>query len=441
MEETTRAPQGLRRLEEGSARAAGAPAGRAAPELVPVLLGGDIGVYALARCFHEAYRVPSVCIAPHPTQILTRSRIARTVALGEGSQPEDCISAALEVARCTPGARRILMANTDWHIHLINEHREVLSEHFAIPLPDARATAAVSDKAVFADLCQQLGVDTPQTVVQDFAVAQGPDWRPRPVDHLGYPLIAKPASSAQYNDLRMEGKKKVFVLQRPAEADALWQSLRSAGFRGRFLAQELIGGDDTSMRSLTAYIDSQGRAALTGSARVLLEDHAPTMLGNPVAMITEPFDELMEPAIRLLEHLGYTGFANCDIKMDPRTGRALFLEINPRIGRNCYYMAAAGRNPVIPAVRDLVLGRPGAQERLEREVLYSLVPHRLLRRYLRDPALSRRVEGLIRAGARANPLHYRADRSVLRSAVVSAQELNQYRKFARYYPHPTDSSF
>lgn len=430
VETSTRAQQGRARPEEGRA-----------PGLVPVLLGGDIGVYALARCFHEAYRVRPVCIAPHPTEVLTRSSIVRTVALGERSEPQDYVAAALEEARRTPGARRILMANTDWHIRLINDHRDALEEHFALPVPGPRATAAVCDKAVFADLCHRLGVHTPETVIQDFAAAQDPDWRPAEVDHLGYPLIAKPASSAQYNDLRMPGKKKVFVLQDPAEASALWEQLRQAGFRGRFLAQELIEGDDTAMRSLTLYLDSRGRAALTGSARVLLEDHAPTMLGNPVAMITEPFAELMEPAIRLLTHLGYTGFANCDIKVDPRTGRALFLEINPRIGRNCYYMAAAGRNPIIPAVRDLVLGREPAPESLEEEVLYSLVPHRLLRRYLLDPALSRRVGELIGQGRTANPLRYRQDRSPRRALVVAAQELNQYRKFARYYPRPTDSSF
>ncbi|CAM2824849.1 hypothetical protein ACSL103130_03825 [Actinomyces slackii] len=411
-----------------------------APGLMPVILGGDIGVYALARCFHEAYRVPSVCIAPSPTQILTRSRIARTVALGAGAQPGDYVEAAVDVARRSPGARRMLLANTDWHIRVINDHRDALAEHYAIPAPQAAVAARVSDKAVFASICQELGVATPTTVIQDFSGADDPQWSPAPVEHLGAPLIAKPASSAQYNDLRMEDKKKVFVLNDASQAHQLWERLRAAGFRGRFLAQELIGGDDTSMRSLTAYVDSRGTALLTGSARVLLEDHAPTMLGNPVAMITEPFDELMSSAVRLLEHVGYTGFANFDIKVDPATGRALFLEVNPRIGRNCYYMAAAGKNPVIPAVRDLLLDRRPAAERLEEEILYSLLPHRLLTRYLRDPSLRSRVEGLIASGRTANPLRYQADRSVRRALVVRAQELNQYRKFSRYYPHPTDFS-
>ncbi|VEG25884.1 carboxylate--amine ligase [Actinomyces howellii] len=418
-----------------------APDPAPAPDLTPVLLGGDIGVYALARCFHEAYAVRSTVIAPAPTQVITRSRIVDAVELGAASSPRDYVDAALSVARRDPGAKRILLANTDWHIKVINDHREELVEHYALPVVDAAVAARVSDKVEFARICAELGVDTPRTVVQDFSGADEPGWRPAQVTGLGFPLVAKPAVSSEYNDLVMEDKRKVFILADAGEADRLWARLRSAGFRGAFLAQELIPGDDTAMRSLTAYVDSTGRVSLTGSARVLLEDHAPTMLGNPVSMITEPFDELVSQATRLLEHVGYRGFANFDIKVDPRDGRALFLEVNPRIGRNCYYMAAAGLNPARTAVRDLVLGRPEAPARLEDEVLYSLLPHRLLLRYLRDEALVARVRGLVRAGATANPLRYRADRTLARQLVVTAQELNQYRKFARYYPEPTDSSF
>ena len=61
------------------------------------------------------------------------------------------------------------------------------------------------------------------------------------------------------------------------------------------------------MRSITAYVDSRGEVTLIGSARVLLEDHAPTMIGNPVAMITENFPALWKDACTLLTENGYRG--------------------------------------------------------------------------------------------------------------------------------------
>ena len=51
--------------------------------------------------------------------------------------------------------------------------------------------------------------------------------------------------------------------------------LKDAGFRDTFLVQELIPGDNTAMRSITAYVDSRGKVTLIGSARVLLEDRLP----------------------------------------------------------------------------------------------------------------------------------------------------------------------
>ena len=195
------------------------------------------------------------------------------------------------------------------------------------------------------------------------------------------------------------------------------------------------------MRSITAYVDSTGRTSLVGSARVLLEDHAPTMIGNPVAMITEPFEQLWHDARRILEHTGYRGFANFDVKVDPRDGRALFFEVNPRIGRNNWYMTAGGRNPMVPMVADLVDHRPPEPEELRAEVLYSLVPDRLLLHYLRDPALRERVGGLIRSGRRFDPLEYPAETDLHRRVVVALQKANQYRKFRRYYPEATDRSF
>ena len=162
---------------------------------------------------------------------------------------------------------------------------------------------------------------------------------------------------------------------------------------------------------------------------------------NPVAMVIREKPELWERASALLADAGYRGFANFDVKRDPATGRTLFLEVNPRIGRNSYYNCAAGANPMRFCVEDLVRGRHVEPVRVEREVLYTLVPVRLLRRYVRDPELLARVDRLVREGKVFDPQRYPFDNRLRRRLALEATELNQYRKFARYYPEPTETSF
>jgi D-aspartate ligase len=170
---------------------------------------------------------------------------------------------------------------------------------------------------------------------------------------------------------------------------------------------------------------------------VLLEEHTPSGLGNPAAMITGRLDDVLTQAQRLLVTTGYRGYANFDVKVDPRDGTPRFFEVNPRIGRNNYYVTAAGANPTRFVVADHVDGVAAEPVTVEREVLYAIVPVRMLRRYVVDPALRARLDGLIRRRATAHPLRYRAETRWRRRLYVAMALVNQVRKFRRYYPSVT----
>jgi len=414
--------------------------GRAAAPLLPVILGADIGVYALARSFHEAYGVRSIVVSGAALGPVAGSRIIDNVLLGPDATPVQIVDRLVGLAAEHPGHRLMLLANSDWLVRVVVRHRARLEPLYVVPFLAEEVLDRISDKATFAEICTELGIDVPRTVVQDFAAAGDEGWHPVAVD-FGYPLIAKAANSADYQDVHFAGKKKVFEITRPADLDTLWASLAAAGFRGRFVVQELIPGDDTQMRSITAYVDSRGLITLMCSAHVLLEEHTPSGLGNPAAMITQRIEPMLEQARRFLTSTGYIGFANFDVKVDPRDGSFRFFEVNPRIGRNNYYLTAAGANPVRFLVQDRIEGRAVDPVVVDREVLYSILPHRLLLRYVLDPALNSKVRALVRAGAVAHPLRYRHDRSPARRAYVAAALVNQIRKFRIYYPRATSTGF
>ncbi|MFE6970469.1 hypothetical protein [Isoptericola sp. NPDC057653] len=414
------------------------------PELAPVILGGDIGVYALGRAFHELYGVTSTVISGLVPGPIADSRILRTVQVEDSHDERGLVDAALEVAAETlaadPGRRLLLLANSDWLVRTVVRHRgELEGAGYVVPFLDEELLDDISDKATFAELAEKVGIAVPRTIVQDFAGADDPSWRPVPVD-VGWPLIAKAASSADYQDVEFPGKRKVFEIGTQAELDDLWRRLRDAGFRGRFVAQELVPGDDTQMRSITAYVDGRGVATLMAGAHVLLEEHTPNGLGNPAAMITGDLGAMFDQARAFLAATGYRGFANFDIKVDPRDGRFAFFEVNPRIGRNNYYVTAAGANVARFVVADHVDGVALEPVVVNREVLYSILPTSLLLRYVREDGLRAKVRRL--APDTAHPLAYwAADGGAKRRAYVAAAKVNQVRKFRQWYPEPTGTGF
>ena len=399
------------------------------PDILPVVLGGDTGAYALARQLHEATGQRVRLISPSPVQAIALSCYIDVINQGYADQ-----TALMDTLRSLVDGRgprsAVVIGNWDWAASFLARHRHELEPQYVVPFPSLEAMDALSDKVAFARACAEHGLTTPrQVVVRGSQLAAGD-----PEVGIDFPLIAKPAVGADWDALSFPSKRKIYQIDTPDQLRRLWQDLREAGFASTFLIQERIPGEDDAMRSVTAYVASTGEVTMIGSARVLLEDHAPSLIGNPVAMITEPYPELWAGVESLLASSGYRGFANFDLKVDPRTGQAVFFEVNPRIGRNSYYMTAAGVNPMVPMIEDLVDGRPGPRRQACQEVLYTLVPIHLILHQVRDRQLRRRVLRL--ACHAVDPLQDPAEKSLRRRVILAAQRLNHDRKFHRYRPRP-----
>ena len=173
---------------------------------------------------------------------------------------------------------------------------------------------------------------------------------------------------------------------------------------------------------------------------MLLEEHTPSGLGNPAAHDHDARrrDARGPGARRFLASTGYRGFANFDVKVDPRTGQFRFFEVNPRIGRNNYYVTAGGRNTPSCSWSRTSQGRrcPPARPPSTSD-LYTVVPHRLLLRYVADPHAARAGALARTDGPCTNPLWYRAETNPRRWLYVAIAQVNQVRKFRTYYERPT----
>ncbi|MCG2801285.1 MAG: carboxylate--amine ligase, partial [Cellulomonas sp.] len=260
------------------------PSAPAVTDLLPVAVGGDIGVYAFVRAFHEAYGCPAVVVSAVATRPMQRSSFITNLVV-PGIDDDEVLVAALErVAADHPGRTLVLLTNTDWFVRSVVKNADRLSAHYLLPYCTQSVLDEVSSKEGFAAICARLDIPTPRTVPVDLSALRAAGGRaalPGLDVDLDFPVVAKPSSSAEHHFLTMAGKKKVDHLGSRAELDDLLGRLLDAGYTGTYLVQDRIPGDETQMRSLTAYRDTRGVVTLLATGRVLLEEHTPGTLGIP----------------------------------------------------------------------------------------------------------------------------------------------------------------
>jgi len=422
-------------------------------ELQPVILGGDIGAYSLAREFYEGYRVKSIVISGLSTGIMRHSAFVNHIPFSGIDDAEAVVKKLVEIAAENENKDLLVVASADWLVKVLVTNRAALeAAGYTVPYAQLAPFEALTSKAGFYEACERLGVPYPKTLtlsLSDIDLNDGVDSLRYATDNseLTYPLIAKASSTSAYHEIEFAGKKKVHKVDSAAELQDLLTKVKEAGYQGDFIIQDYIPGDDSGMRILTCYCDKNGKVRFSAYGEVLLEEHAPGALGNPAAIITTRNSEAVAAATRILEDVGWQGYANFDLKYDPRDGVAKFFELNPRLGRSNYYIAGTGANPVKFYVEEWLHGKyPNPitvlgghapltdQGEVYRHHLYSVVPPGLLLRYLLNPTQRRAARKLLARRAVSNPMWSRFEHNPRRLAYVAISQANQYRKFRRFYP-------
>nr|WP_246336527.1 GNAT family N-acetyltransferase [Flexivirga oryzae] len=401
----------------------------AAPNVLPVVLDFTLSGYALARAFHERYGLTSVAVVPFTTGAIADSSIIPHVReVGpDGVHNVDLVLREIrKVATENPELTVIPLTNHDGLVQALSAKRATLGKNVLVPHESPEMLHRVSDKNVFNQLCAAAGVPTPRTVVLDFA-----DGRPSSdVADLPWPLIVKPADSGHYASLRMPGKKKLYQVADQTQLDTLLDQFEAAGYDGQLLAQEFIPGTD--LISVTLYRAADGRITLARASQVLMQDPRPAYLGIPDVQVVTPMDDAIALGSKILVEADYHGFANLDGIRDPRDGRVVFFEINPRYGRNCYYATASGANVAEQLVADLIDEKPVVAPDLDGELLYTTLPAKFVEQTLGGEA-AKRVRRLAAAGRVVDPLQYAGERNPKHRAYAKLAALH-HRKAYRDQP-------
>lgn len=413
-------------------------------DIMPIIFGWDLADYAMARLIHESSGIkPRIYSQIHRGFIDNSKILDLHITEPRGISDLDKFGKLLTcLATEFPTRRVIPLVNTDEQVRFLADLRAELPQPWIVPYAPSEAIAVVDSKTRFAELAKKLGLATPSQIRVSTA---DPQAAAAALEGLNFPIVIKPDERSQLIVFASRGLPKVLPCHSLTEARRQLAQWHEAGIATTLTVQELIPGDDTTQWMVNGYIDQSGEVSAIGSGRVLLGNHEPDLLGNAGIVYVVPNPTLMDDGARLATGAGLRGFFSLDVKIDPRTGTAYWLDLNPRIGRNHYYLKAGGVDLWRALLQDYGLLPAGsssdpAPQRLSKEALYHVLPLRMLNKnYVRDPELLAHLKTFRRTAV--DPLRNRADSHPRRSLFRLLNAENMGRKTRAHYPAATDTGF
>lgn len=396
-------------------------------EFIPVVFGGDINTYSVARAFYEAYGVRTWCFGKYRTGPSYQSRIVCYHADEKIDTDEVFLQTINGFANSHPDKKILAIGCGDSYAALLSRHKNDLAGNVIAPYIDYSLMSELQLKERFYELCEKHGVPYPGTII--YRQEMGMDFEMP----FSYPVILKPSDSIRYWEHPFETQNKVYTISSREEMLSVIGDIYGAGYPGTLIIQDMIPGNDEYMRVLTSYSDRAGKVKMMCLGHVLLEEHTPHGLGNHAVIITESEKDLMKRAKALLEDIGYVGFSNFDIKYDSRDGQYKFFEINTRQGRSNYYVTGSGINIAQLVVEDYIYQKELAFRTPAREHLWMVVPSPVAFEHVKDPAMKAKLKKLIRQGRVVNPLFMKGDLGMPRLARMLKLYLRQYGLYRKYY--------
>lgn len=385
-------------------------------KFTPVIMGANRGSYGLARAFYEEYGVKSALISPYRTGSVKHSKIINYYKQLQMTDIESMLETMVAIEIQEPETKKIIFGSDDRYVSFLIENRMLFGPNWLVPYPDEQTYEAVTDKTLFYELCEQLDVAYPRTVVLD---------RTSTFD-LTYPVIIKAAQTPEYQNLDFEGKKKVYLCQTQEEA---WQNIaliRQAGYTAALIVQEYIPGDDTSLGIVTAYVAKKdGQIKLISYANVLVDDPTPSAIGNSLAGFVREEESIKEPIQRIVEASGFYGFMTFDVKYDARRCEYIFFEVNGRLGLSNYYVTAAGHNVAWYYIEDFLLENNLSMATFQKEIVYSNLTNHLLCHNLHIPQSDNKKPMV-------HPLVAPYEKSWRRKLYILISSINYYRKLWKH---------
>lgn len=281
-----------------------------------LVLTGNIPALAVVRSLGEN-RIPVIVFYYADDDVAQTSKHV-AISLKTNSPVEDevgFLGKILEQSKRFRGS--IVIPTSDEALVIAARNKAELQEHFVVACPDWQTTSICLDKALTLRFAIDQGLAAPLTTFPA-SLAEAVDAG----SVLGFPILVKPVDGHLY---KLTFGRKMTEVTNEDELRRSYCEAEEAGLQ--VIIQEIIPGRDDAVVNYNAYY-WDGRPLVEFTARQIRK--APPRFGSPRVLQSQWLPAAAETGRTILEALGYDGFANVELKEDPRDGTYKLMEINAR---------------------------------------------------------------------------------------------------------------
>lgn len=391
-----------------------------------LIIGTDINAYTMARCVHEKYGKKVNLLGKEELKFTSLSSITN-ISYEPHLWDTEVFKKVLEdYAKKRKGKKILLIATNDFYVRLIMECETFLKQWYIFNYPKLDIVDTFLRKDLFYQAyCEKL--DIPKSYIYSCKE------RILKTDFL-YPVIVKPSNGVTYYKHKFTGQSKVYKIYDEEHLKKVIEQIEDSGYDDTLMIQEFIPGDDSALFDSIFYCDKTGKAILASFAQIALQEHTHTGVGNCTVLVNGyseygNYEEQIQKMKTFLEEIGYTGYAEFDLKYDKRDGKYKVLEINPRQARCSYYLTACGYNLIEYLVDDLINNKQKEFTMIQNKVLLSFVPKNIIIKNVENEKLKKEIMKLIKEKKVYNTLNYSKDKSILRKVYLYLRSINYNKKY------------
>ncbi|WP_443081169.1 carboxylate--amine ligase [Vagococcus sp.] len=405
-------------------------------DFIPVLLGGDLNLYGMARSFYELTNKPIRVIASAQIAPTKYSSILDIEYVANFDTDPTFIDKMRKIAKEYENSDVpvILMGMGDWYTELISRHRDELSKTFICPYIDTKLEKELENKESFYAICEQYNLPYPKTkIITKAMVEEKAELQP-----YEFPVALKSANSVTWNDFKSPIKEKVYIIDNMTEYNRVIHGIYKDGYEDNMILQEFVQGDASPMRVLNVYVDKDHKVKMMCLGNAVLADPTPLGIGNYLAIIPDYNEEIFNQVKYFLEDINYTGFANFDLKYDIKDNTYKFFEINLRQGRSSFFVSLNGLNLAEWVVRDYVYDDLKDADVLLADIpdkdgkLWLNVPVDVFEKYTPESKYKEKAKQMIAEKRFGYTFYYEGDKSIKRYLLLQRM-FRYYRKAFKQY--------